>query len=311
MIMMKRFYQMICILLAAGLLAGTSGCQKREPKKEAKYTIYQINQSGTALISKEYDGTGGTVDEEVKGMLSAMQKCDDEVEMQAAVPKKVKLEKYTLDDEKLILYYNAAYVKMDTVREVLCRAALVRSLTQIDGVDLVMIYADGKPLKDKKGNLYGYQQAEDFVQNTGSSINSFQEMEITLYYADASGGGLVKEKDSVRYNSNESKERVAVEQLMRGPEKSSVLATIPKGTKLLGVSIKDGICYLNFDEGLRNITPGVSPEVVIYSIVNSVIDAGNVSKVQISINGESSIVYQESIKLDEPLSKNQAIIKEE
>ena len=65
----------------------------------------------------------------IKGMLSALQKCDDEVKAQAALPKKVKLERYTLEDEKLILYYNAAYGKMDTVREVLCRAALVRSLT--------------------------------------------------------------------------------------------------------------------------------------------------------------------------------------
>ena len=53
---------------------------------------------------------------------------------------------------------------MDTVREVLCRAALVRSLTQIDGVDLVMICVDGTPLTDKKGNTYGYQQAEDLYR---------------------------------------------------------------------------------------------------------------------------------------------------
>ena len=30
-----------------------------------------------------------SVDEEVKGMLSALQKCDDEVKAQAALPKKV------------------------------------------------------------------------------------------------------------------------------------------------------------------------------------------------------------------------------
>ena len=281
---MKKIYQIISILLAVCLLTGIVGCSKKEQKADAKYTIYQINQSGTALVPKDYDGTGKSVDEEVKGMLSALQKCDDEVKAQATLPKKVKLERYTLEDEKLILYYNAAYGKMDTVREVLCRAALVRSLTQIDGVDLVMICVDGMPLTDKKGNTYGYQQAEDFVQNT---------------------------EDTVRYNSNESKERVVVEQLMRGPSNNRLLATIPKGTKLLGVSIKDHICYLNFDEGLRNIATGVSPETVIYSIVNSVIDGGNVSEVQISINGDSSIVYQESIKLDEPLSRNQEMIKED
>ena len=125
---MKKIYQIISILLAVCLLTGIVGCRKKEQKADAKYTIYQINQSGTALVPKDYDGTGKSVDEEVKGMLSALQKCDDEVKAQAALPKKVKLERYTLEDEKLILYYNAAYGKMDTVREVLCRAALVRSL---------------------------------------------------------------------------------------------------------------------------------------------------------------------------------------
>lgn len=86
---------------------------------------------------------------------------------QAALPKKVKLERYTLEDEKLILYYNAAYGKMDTVERFCTGAALVRSLTLGRWVDLVMICVDGTPLTDKKGNTYGYRkQAEDFVQNT-------------------------------------------------------------------------------------------------------------------------------------------------
>lgn len=308
---MKRVYRAVCILLTMCLAGTVMGCRKKEEKINAKYTIYQINQSATALVPKGYDGDGKTVEEQVEGMLKALEKCEDEVEVQAPVPKEVKLESYSLEDEKLVLSYTAAYRKMDTVREVLCRAALVRSLTQLDGVDLVMICVDGEALKNKNGEPYGYQQAEDFVQNTGSSINSFQEIEMTLYYADVSGEKLAKEEDSMRSNSNESKEQAVVEQLMRGPETDGLLATIPKGTKLLGVSIKDDICYLNFDEGLRNIAPGVSPETVIYSIVNSVIENGNVSKVQISINGESNVLYQESVRLDEPLSRKQEIIRED
>ena len=55
---------------------------------------------------------------------------------------------------------------------------------------------------------------------------------------------------------------------------------------------------------------GVTPEVVIYSIVNSVIESGAVNKVQISINGDSNIMYQESISLSEPLSRNLDLLEE-
>ena len=84
---MKKIYQIISILLAMCLLTSIVGCRKKEQKADAKYTIYQINQSGTALVPKDYDGTGKSVDDEVKGMLSALQKCDDEVKAQAALPK--------------------------------------------------------------------------------------------------------------------------------------------------------------------------------------------------------------------------------
>ena len=49
---MKKIYQIISILLAVCLLTGIVGCRKKEQKADAKYTIYQINQSGTALVPK-------------------------------------------------------------------------------------------------------------------------------------------------------------------------------------------------------------------------------------------------------------------
>ena len=259
----------VLLLLACCLTAGAAGCKKEDPA-DAAYQIYYINQPGTGLVEAVYEGATEPAQQAVSEMLAALKKHDDEMEVQPAIPDKVKLLNYTLEDEKLDLYFNGAYSRMDQVREVLCRAAVVRSLTQIEGVDLVRIHADGVPVTDREGNAYGYQQAGDFVQNTGSSINYYQVMDTTLYFADDSGERLTKQKVSIRYNSTQSKEKAIVERLMRGTSAEGAAATVPKGTKLLGVSIKDRICYLNFDEGLLNITPGVSPEAVIYSIVNSV-----------------------------------------
>lgn len=49
---MKKIYQIISILLAVCILTGIVGCRKKEQKADAKYTIYQINQSGTALVRR-------------------------------------------------------------------------------------------------------------------------------------------------------------------------------------------------------------------------------------------------------------------
>ena len=306
--MRRRKKIILYVTLVLGILA-SAGC-KRKDEADSPYKLYRINQDGTGLVETAYQGETEDSDKAVNEMIEDLKAADDSIEEQPAIPNDVDLERYVLEDEKLLLYFNEAYADMDPVQEVLCRAALVRSLTQIDEVDQVAFYVDEKPLANRSGEEYGFLQAEDFVQNTGSAINSFQDTVLTLYFANSDGSALVKEEMDVRYNSNQAKERVIVEKLIKGPTGNDLQATIPKGTKLLGTSIKDGICYLNFNEGLKNTTPGVQPETVIYSIVNSVTECSSVSRVQIAINGDSNVMFQESIKLSEPLSRNLDIVEE-
>ncbi|XCP84344.1 GerMN domain-containing protein [Roseburia hominis] len=300
-----------CTIAVVLLLSfGLSACEAKEEPVDAKYKIYHVNTEGTALLEVAYTKEIGDANKAVRDMIGRLKVSDDAKEGQPSIPKGVELLDMVLEDEKLSLYFNEAYGKMNVVQEVLCRAALVRTLTQIEGVDLVSIYVDGNPLANQDGEVYGYFQAEDFVQNTGSSINSFQETELTLYFAGKKGDTLVPKKVRVRYNSNTSKERLIVEKLMKGVGEE-FLQTIPKGTKLLGVSLKDGVCYLNFDEGLQNAAVGVKPEIIIYSIVNSVTESGAAGRVQIAINGDSNIMYQNSVDLKKPLSRNLDIVEEE
>lgn len=39
-----------------------------------------------------------------------------------------------------------------------------------------------------------------------------------------------------------------MEQLIEGPRKSGLLATIPSETKLITITVVDGVCYVNLDE---------------------------------------------------------------
>lgn len=291
-------------------LVGLTGCNKKKDVSASPYKIYYLNPEQTGLVEEAYTGETDDPEKAAEEILACLKKGNEGIQEQSVIPDGVDIEDITLEDEKLTLYFNAAYGDMDMVQEVLCRAALVRSLTQINGIDLVGFYVDGEPLTNDKGREYGYFQSDDFVQNTGQSIHSFEETNLVLYFANGDGNKLIAQTVSVKYNSNVAFEKVIVEQLMRGPSGSDLKETIPKGTKLLSVSIKDGICYLNFDEGLRKIASGVTPEVVIYSIVNSVIESGAVNKVQISINGDSNIMYQESISLSEPLSRNLDLLEE-
>ena len=304
---MKINIRVLALFLTVIMLVG-AGCQKRKPVNDTGYHIFYVNTQGTALLEQPFEGSVGTTEEMIASMLKEL-KSQDDLELQPAIPTNVEIESYVCTNGKLDVHFSAEYGQMTPVQEVLCRAAVVRTLTQISGVNQVMFYIEDHPLTNREGESYGYMQANDFVQNTGSSINSYEVTSFEIYFADESGEKLIKDEVKIRSSSNQMRESVAIENLIKGPKCEGAIATIPEGTELLSSSIKDGICYLNFNEGLNKSIPGVTPEVVVYSIVNTVVECGNAGLVQIAINGESNITFQESVKLGEPLSRNLDIVE--
>ena len=67
--------------------------------------------------------------------------------------------------------------------------------------------------------------------------------------------------------------------------------------------------YVNLDETFLSGPYQVQPKVAIMSIVNSIIDSGSVSQVQISVNGSGDQVFQGAIPLDRPFSMDLDIVE--
>ena len=305
--MKKRIYAAVlflCMILA-------SGCTSGKHMEDAGMYIYYLNTDDDALEKQEYENNSEKAETVVKDMLKELKKAPESIEMKSVFPKEVKVESFEIKDNCLELHFNKAYEKMKKSREVLCRAAVVQTLVQVDGIDFVSFYVGDDVLKDREGIPIGLMSADDFVQNTGSSLSSYQVTSLNLYFSNEDGTKLVSEKiNDVHYSSNTSIEKLIVEQLMRGPASSKAQATIPKDTKLLGVSVKDGICYVNLDSTFLTEGYNQKPEVAIYSTVNSIIESGNASRVQILVHGASDVTYKGSIQLDRPLEWNSELIEE-
>ncbi len=304
--MKKRIRAFVCLLLLTFL----AGCGRGEGPKADEPYIFYVNTEGSGLIKQPYQWKGDTPEQEISDMLKAMTKPEDTIDFKSAIPKDVKVTDYELTEGKLSLNFGVSYYNMSKPAEVLCRAAIVQSVVQISGVDFVEFLVDGSPLADKNGNAIGYMHAEDFVQNIGPALNSYQMATLTLYYANETGERLVEETVSVRYNSNMSMEKLVVEQLLKGPNTETAKATIPPETRLIGVSVKDGICYVNFDEGFLSAGYDMDPKIAIYSLVNSIIESGSTSQVQISVNGETNVTFQGAVDLSKPIARDLDLIEE-
>ena len=68
---------------------------------------------------------------------------------------------------------------------------------------------------------------------------------------------------------------------------------------------------MNLDNGFLGQGYDVTEAVPVYSIVNSLTGLPGISRVQILINGETDLVYRESIRFDTIFERNLDLVEEE
>lgn len=305
---MKKIAVYMLMLCLTVILAGCSDREKEQIK--SGYKIYYVNSEENNVVVESYNPESRDTDDMIKAFLDKLEESGDSAEYKAAKPKDVRLLEYNLSEENLSLKFNSAYERMDHTTEILMRTAYVRTLVQIPGVNFVDIYVGERPLMDSKGNAVGFMNEETFVDNSGRLIHAYQEADLILYFANEEGRKLKQTMKSIVYDRNMPLEKVVIEQLIKGPsEGKGLYPTIPSNTRLLGVSVKDGICYVNFDEEFLKLENEVQEKVQIYSVVNSLAELPTVSKVQISINGITDRVFVDKINFNTVFERNLDLIE--
>ena len=296
------------LLLAVPLLM--AGCRKQQQVDESGYRIWYINQDETCLKYENKELQSKNEEGLLREMMEVMRETPTDDELKPVIPEDVELLNFDFEHNQLYLDFSPEYKKMPKVYEVLCRAAIVRTLGQIDGVEYVDFQVNGEPLTDLEGKEIGLMNEDQFIENAGEEINAYKTADLTLYFANKAGDKLVGQRVAMEYNSNISLEKLIVEQLIAGPPFEGAYPTIPSETKLLNISIKDNICYVNLDEGFLGTGYNVIESIPVYSIVNSLIENTDAQKVQISINGETNRMFRESINFDTIFEKNEGLIEQ-
>ena len=296
------------LLLTIPLLM--AGCRKQQQVDESGYQIWYINQDETCLKYENKELQSKNEEGLLREMMEVMRETPTDDELKPVIPEDVELLDFDFEHNQLYLDFSPEYKKMPKVYEVLCRAAIVRTLGQIDGVEYVDFQVNGEPLTDLEGKEIGLMNEDQFIENAGEEINAYKTADLTLYFANKAGDKLVGQRVAMEYNSNISLEKLIVEQLIAGPPFEGAYPTIPSETKLLNISIKENICYVNLDEGFLGTGYNVIESIPVYSIVNSLIENTDAQKVQISINGESNRMFRESINFDTIFEKNEGLIEQ-
>ena len=288
------------------------GCELRQGEEETEgYKIYYVNPEKTKVVSEPVEVEATHAADILEELLRGLYDQPKGDESSYLLPEDVEFLDYSFEQDVLWLNFSKEYKDMDRTEEVLIRASIVRTCVQVPGVNYVGFLTEGDELVNSYGEPIGLLNAESFVENSGSEINTYQLAHMTLYFSNDTGDGLVKENRSVYYSTSMPLERAIVEELLKGPKEEDHYPTLSSETKILGVTVSDGVCYVNLNQAFSNMALNQQEEIPIYSITNSLVESGSVSQVQISINGDTKLMYRENISLDQFFRKNTELVLEE
>lgn len=309
---MKHFIgKWLCMLCVLSILL--TGCGKGELITEQ---VYFYDHTKGKLVGEqlpdEYDTLQG-VDEQIAYMIATLAKGSQT----ATIPFSVKLpiDEWDYDQDIVTIDLSKAYDDLAPQEKMITRAVLVASLTGIDGVEGVNFTIMGEPLKSATGEAIGINRQDAIITESFLDPNqATSNPTVTLYFANADGTKLVKEQRRIALNNNVSQEKYIIEELIKGPQNSHLVATVPPETVVKDVSItKDGICQvdLSFDIKSKFFTTQETKNMMIYSIVNSLTESSKINKVAFLVDGKKDIEFSKDINLRETFVRNESLIEDD
>lgn len=304
----SMLFGVLFILLSCMLLGGCSiEVSETEKQNKNKYVYYYLNSDETELLEAEYYPSEETDEFMVKDLMQRMGNKAKEGEEITLLPKEVSINSYDLLNGLLVIDFNGQYSKMSRAREVLVRAGIVKNFIQIPGIQLIRFTVNGNPLLDSRNEEVGDMSLSTFLEFSENS-NDYRYDTFTLYFTDKTGQHLVTEQRTVYYKRNLPKVRVVLEQLAKGPMVKGNYPTIPANSQTLGVTIADRVCYVDMNHSFQDYALDIPENIMVYSIVNSLLAVCDADKVQISIEGNTSGKLKEELPLYSFYEKNESLV---
>ena len=301
--------KVLCILCTVILVFGMTGCGEKTDKQLMSYQVFYINSDGSGLTGKTYQLKDAKQDQVsvIKELIIRLQTPQEE-SLKSPIDEGIQVVDYQIKENQLSVYFSAGYNNKSGLDEILSRAAIVKTLCQIQEIEYVEFYVEDQPLM-LSGNAVGLMSQESFVDELNPQDQK-QSKETVLYFANKQGNRLKKITTDITYNAVEPIARLLVEQLIAGVssiqniDETKLQSAVPSKTTLNNLTIRDNICYLDLSRDFEQQDPNVSSEVIVYSIVDTLCELPEVTKVQFSVDGEQKEKYGDLEGFNKPLERN-------
>lgn len=165
---MKRRKICIVFLCCMCLMVVFTGC--RSEKKTSKRSnqegvaIYYTNKDCTKLVSvnKKVDMKDNP-QQQVEILLKEMQKIRQDSKYKSAIPERVIMNNVTVSSNVVQVDFSTGYKKIEENEDLICRAGIVYTFTQIKEINYVSFSISGQAMLDTDGKAMGALGRDSFV----------------------------------------------------------------------------------------------------------------------------------------------------
>ena len=299
------------ILLLVLLLAALSGCgtEPGSPAEPVQPILFYYRAAKTeftdenSLISPELRDLGNKsyTDEELFRLYLQGPLSDG---LSSPFPKDAQLLSAERSGSQLNLNLRERYESSTGINDSIADVCLVRTALQLEGVHKVRVRVEstgGKLLRDRlftENDLLLYDNGA-FSENT----------ELLLYFSDPDSRFLLMEKRTIPLTEQEDLPRIVIEELLKGPDNAGMHATLPEGTVCWGVSVENGVCFVDFNADFFRNRPADerAEQLAVLSVVNSLCELDEINQVQIYAEGSRLDRYT-YLDLSAPFSPDGAAV---
>ena len=277
---------------------------------EASHGVYQMNLDETRIVKAAYDISGENIDELIHSCINALEQQPEDNAYKSIISGSVQVVDYKYDaSTRLVtLYFDPSYENLLPTKEILTRAAIVKTLTQFsEEIQYVSFVIGQVPMKEDNGNVL-MMRGRDFVSSIGGNAEYVREDYVTMYFVTEDGMMLQTEDVIVKYSSTINLETAVVNSLISGPITSNLKPALSTDVVVNKVTVKEGICYVDLNDMFLERVDGQNFQLNIYSVVNTLTQIPGISRVQFLIDGEIFDGKVDGYRLDTLFEKNMAIV---
>ena len=309
---------LVLSILAACILSGCSLVQTFMEGEgdvsvittEASHGVYQMNLDETCIVKVPCEVESENIDALVHSCLEALEQQPEDNAYKSIISGSVQVVDYAYDSSMRLvtLYFDPSYENLMPTKEILTRAAIVKTLTQFsEEIQYVSFVIGQTPMTEDNGTQL-MMRGRDFVSSIGGNAEYVREDYVTMYFAREDGTMLQAEDVIVKYSSTINLETAVVNSLISGPITSTLKPVLSTEVVVNKVTVKEGICYVDLSKAFLERVNNQHFELNIYSVVNTLTQIPGISRVQFLIDGEIFDGKIDGYRLDTLFEKNMTIV---